>query len=177
MLVPASLAERVAARHAHESHVAAAVAEDPRPLVGYAALLAVYGTVTGLSTLALRRKRRDLPTVTVKEVALMGLATAHLSRLVTKDSVTSVLRVPFTRFEEPAGEGEVNEEVIGHGLRHAVGELITCPFCAAQWIATALVVGRVAVPNLTSAVVTVSAVARVSDFLQLLYGLAREAQE
>lgn len=45
----------------------------------------------------------------------MALATAHLSRLITKDSVTSVLRAPFARFEEPAGEGEVNEEAVGSG--------------------------------------------------------------
>ena len=106
----------------------------------------------------------------------MGLATAHLSRLITKDSVTSVLRVPFARFEEPAGEGEVNEEVVGHGFRHALGELLTCPFCAAQWVATGLVAGRAAAPNLTAAVVSVSAVARLSDYLQLLYGLARQGQ-
>jgi hypothetical protein len=85
-----------------------------------------------------------------------------------------VLRVPFARFEEPAGVGEVNEKVVGTGVRHAVGELLTCPFCAAQWVATALVAGRIAAPNLTAAVVTVSAVARLSDFLQLAYGLAHQ---
>lgn len=176
MLVPSSLASRVIDRHVHGSEVSDALHDDPRPLTGYAALLAVYGGIVGASTVALRRRRAGITTVTVKDVALMGLATAHLSRLVTKDSVTSVLRVPFARFEEPAGEGEVNEEVVGGGLRHAVGELLTCPFCAAQWVATALVVGRVALPSFTTAVITVSAVARVSDFLQLLYGRARQGQ-
>jgi hypothetical protein len=151
--------------------------DDPRPLTGYAALLGTYGMVVGAAALGLRRKRHRARAVSAMDVALMSLATAHLSRLITKDSVTAVLRVPFTRFEEPAGEGEVNEQVVGHGLRHAVGELLTCPFCAAQWVATALVAGRVAAPNLTAAVVTLSAVARLSDFLQLAYGLAREQLE
>jgi hypothetical protein len=147
--------------------------DDPRPLTGYAALLALYGAVVGLSTLGLRRRRRQARSMSAMDVGLMALATAHLSRLITKDSVTSVLRAPFARFEAPAGEGEVNEEAVGSGLRHAVGELLTCPFCAAQWVATALVAGRLSAPNLTAAVVTVSAVARLSDFVQLAYGLAR----
>jgi hypothetical protein len=152
-------------------------ADDPRPLSGYAALLGVYGALVTAATVGLRRKRQRARAVTAMDVALLSLATAHLSRLVTKDSVTAVLRVPFARFEEPAGVGEVNEKVVGHGVRHAVGELLTCPFCAAQWVATALVAGRIAAPNLTAAVVTVSAVARLSDFLQLAYGLAHERIE
>ena len=108
------------------------------------------------------------------DLALYGLATEHLSRLITKDSVTAVLRAPFTEFNEPAGEGEVNEEVTGHGTRHAVGELVTCPFCIAQWVATGLVAGRVAAPNLTKAIVTISATARLSDYLQLLYAYCRQ---
>ena len=125
---------------------------DPRPLSGYAGLLSVYGALAGTAAVALRR-------------------------LITKDAVTSVLRMPFARFEEPAGEGEVNEEAVGTGFRHAVGELLTCPFCAAPWVATALVVGRMTAPNLTAAVVSVSAVARTSDVVQLLYGLARRQLE
>ena len=150
--------------------------DDPRPLTGYAALLGLYGAIVGVSALGLRKRRNRVRAMSPMDLALMGLATAHLSRLITKDSVTSVLRVPFARFEEPAGEGEVNEEVVGHGFRHALGELLTCPFCAAQWVATGLVAGRVAAPNLTAAVVSVSAVARLSDYLQLLYGLARQGQ-
>lgn len=165
-----------AAVHAAERAVARAVEDDPRPLTGYAALLALYGGIVAAGTLGLRRRRDRVQAMTPMDVALMGLATAHLSRLITKDSVTSVLRRPFARFEEPAGEGEVNEEVVGGGVRHAVGELLTCPFCAAQWVATALVAGRVGAPNLTTAVVSVAAVARLSDYLQLLYGMARAAQ-
>ena len=150
--------------------------EDPRPFAGYAVLLSVYGAVVGASAIGLRRRRDRARAMSPMDVGLMALATAHLSRLITKDSVTSVLRIPFARFEEPAGEGEVNETAVGHGVRHAVGELLTCPFCAAQWVATALVAGRVAAPDLTAAVVSVAAVARLSDYFQLLYGMARDAQ-
>lgn len=146
---------------------------DPRPLGGYAKLLGAYGLLAGGLAVALRRRGPELRRLDAMDLALYGLATEHLTRLITKDSVTAVLRAPFTEFKEPAGEGEVNEDPVGHGTRHAVGELLTCPFCAAQWVATALVAGRIAAPNLTRAVVSVSAVARVSDYLQLLYGFLR----
>ncbi|HAM03195.1 MAG TPA: hypothetical protein DCQ30_13365 [Acidimicrobiaceae bacterium] len=89
--------------------------DDPRPLAGYAALLVVCGAVVGLSPLGLRRRRHRARSMSAMDVGLMALATAHLSRLITKVSVTSVLRGPFARFEEPAGEGEVNEEAVGSG--------------------------------------------------------------
>jgi hypothetical protein len=136
--------------------------------------MAVYGVAAGGLALALRKRAPGVRRFDAMDLALYGLATEHLSRLITKDSVTAVLRAPFTEFKEPAGEGEVNEEVVGHGTRHAIGELLTCPFCSAQWVATALVAGRVAAPNLTRAVVSVSAAARFSDYLQLLYAFCRE---
>jgi hypothetical protein len=149
-------------------------AADPRPLAGYAKLIAAYGIGTGVLAVALRKRAGRLRRLDVMDLALYALATEHLSRLITKDSVTAVLRAPFTEFKEPAGEGEVNEEAVGHGTRHAVGELVTCPFCVAQWVATGLVAGRIAAPTLTRAVVTVSATARLSDYLQLFYAFCRE---
>jgi hypothetical protein len=149
---------------------------DPRPLSGYAVLIGTYSAFAGALIVGLRHKRERVRSLSMRELVLLGLATEHLSRLVTKDSVTAVLRSPFTEFKEPAGEGEVNEEVTGTGLTHALGELLTCPFCVAQWFATALVAGQVAAPSLTTAVVSVSAAARVSDYLQLLYGILRERQ-
>lgn len=149
---------------------------DPRPLRGYGALVATYGSLSLGLAVALRKRGRSVRALTPMDLVLLGLATEHLSRLITKDSVTAVLRSPFTKFEEPAGAGEVNEEVIGTGLRHAAGELVTCPFCVAQWVATGLVAGQVAFPRVTTAAINICAAARVSDFLQLLYGLARSAQ-
>jgi hypothetical protein len=147
---------------------------DPRPLSGYAHLLAVYALGTGGLVWALRRRSGQLRRLNPMDLLLYGLATEHLSRVITKDSVTAVLRAPFTRFKEPAGEGEVNEEAVGHGTAHAIGELLTCPFCVAQWVATALIAGSIAAPALTTAVVSVSAAARVSDFLQLAYAYCRD---
>ena len=57
-----------------------------------------------------------------------------------------------------------------------MGELVSCPFCLGQWVATALVMGRAVVPVLT-AVVDVLALARTGDCLQLLCGGVRNWQE
>jgi hypothetical protein len=150
---------------------------DPRPLKSYVGIMASYGVLTAALTVLLRRKRFQVRPLSPWNFAVYALAAEHISRLISKDSVTSPVRRPFTEFKEPAGEGEVNEEVKGSGPRHAIGELLTCPFCLDQWITTGLVAGSVAAPTLTTAVVSVSALARTADYLHLLYGLLRERVE
>jgi Protein of unknown function (DUF1360) len=153
--------------------------EGPGPdvLRGYGALLSGYAALGAASAWAIRRRHRIVGPLSPLDVVSYAIATQHLSRVLTKDSVTAVVRAPFARFEEAAGEGEVNEEVRGTGLRHAVGELLTCPFCVSQWVATGLITGRILLPQFTTAVVSLSVIARVSDYLQLLYGMAREQQD
>jgi hypothetical protein len=142
---------------------------DPRPLGGYAVLLGAYATLASATLFALRGRANRVREIDVRTLFLGAIATEHLSRLIAKDSITAVLRAPFTEFVEATGEGEVKERVVGTGLRHAIGELLTCPFCLAQWVGTALVAGSVAVPNLTSAVITISALARCADVVQIGY--------
>jgi len=137
-------------------------------------LLSVYGAAAAGIALAARR-RRVVPTLPGGgEFALSALAVQHISRVLTKDSITSVLRSPLVELDEPTGEGEVNERVVGTGVRHALGELVTCPFCVAQWTATALVAGRLFAPRLTKGVVSVAALARASDYLQLAYDALKQ---
>lgn len=150
--------------------------EDPRPLGSYAFTMSLYATLSAGAAYALRTKRHRLRTPSPAELVLAGLATQRLTRLISKDAVTAPLRAPFTEFEGPAGEGEVNERVVGTGLRHAAGELLSCPFCLGQWVATGLVVGSVAVPTLTAGAVSALATAQVSDYLQLVYAALRHRQ-
>src|SRR5690606_41186876 len=58
-------------------------------------------------------------------------STHKLSRLLAKDPVTSPIRAPFTRYKGVSGPAELREEP-----RNTVGELLSCPFCIAQWTAT-----------------------------------------
>src|SRR6202034_3682430 len=106
---------------------------------------------------SLRRRKHGLARIDTRELVLLALATQHLSRLIAKDSITAPLRAPFTRFVEAAGEGEDNEAVIGAALRHAIGELVSCPYCIGQWVASGLVAGMFGAPEATDVFATVCA--------------------
>ncbi|GID26956.1 DUF1360 domain-containing protein [Paractinoplanes brasiliensis] len=153
---------------------------EHRPLGGYAVAMGAFGTLAASLAVAAKVTGKAVPTrPSTADVVLLSLATHKLSRLLAKDSVTSPLRAPFTRYTEPAGAAELNEEVRHHesSVKHGIGELVTCPFCLAVWVATGLTGGLVLAPRLTRlAAVTLTATA-VSDFLQLGYDVAKRAAE
>ena len=123
---------------------------EERPLGGYLAAMGAYAAVTGTLAVITRLTRRELPDgLATKDILLAATATHKLSRLITKDPVTSPLRAPFTVFEGQEGPAELKEEVRGHGARKAVGELITCPFCLDLWVATGLTAGYIYLPRAT----------------------------
>jgi hypothetical protein len=148
-----------------------------RPLGGYAALMAVYGTAVTAGAVALRRRHRPLPDVQLADVILAGVATHKLARRVTKDSVTSPLRAPFTRYEGVSGPAELQERVRGRGIRKAVGELISCPFCLSQWVATGFVFGLLTAPRATRWTASVFSSLALADFLQFAYAWAEQRAE
>ncbi|HEY2631760.1 MAG TPA: DUF1360 domain-containing protein [Solirubrobacteraceae bacterium] len=111
---------------------------------------------------------------TVADLLLLGIATHKLSRLIAKDKVTSFMRAPFTRFQESSGQGEVEEQPCGHGMHLAVGELLVCPYCLAQWVSTVLALGLIGAPRLTRLLSSVLVAHTVSDFLQVAYRAAED---
>ena len=67
------------------------------------------------------------------------------------------------------------EEVRFHGgLRHSIGELITCPFCLDVWIAAGFTIGLVFAPRLTRLIVATLTAVTGADFLHLLYAKAQD---
>jgi len=149
---------------------------EERPLAGYMVLMGAYVGATAGGLAALRRAGKPLPErVPAGDVLLIGVASHKISRTITKDKVTSFLRAPFTRFQEPSGQGEVEEEARGEGVNRAIGELLVCPYCVAQWVATGLTLGMVASPRLTRLLSTVFVAHTISDFLQAAY-LAAESR-
>jgi hypothetical protein len=146
-----------------------------RPLAPYAGLTAAYGAAALAAVAALRRRGHELPDrYSTGDVLLVGIATHKISRLLAKDKVTAFLRAPFTRYEGASGHGEVEEQPCGHGARLAVGELLVCPYCLAQWVATGLALGLVGAPRATRLASTVFVAHTVSDFLQAAYRAAEE---
>jgi len=150
-------------------------AED-RPLAGYLTLMSLYGAGTlGAGVLAKRLGRRAPEKVSPWDVALLSLATHRLARTIAKDPVTSPLRSPFTSYAGLSAPGELKEEVRGHGLRHSAGELISCPMCLGQWVATAFALGLVLAPKLTRLTMTTFAGVAGADFLQHAYVYLQQA--
>jgi hypothetical protein len=151
---------------------------EDRPLGGYAALMAVYGTgVAGMALLVRRRGPKPLPPVRFGDILLVGAATHKVARRLTKSSVTSPLRAPFTRYEGRSGPAELHEEVRGAGLQKAVGELVTCPFCISQWCATAFTFGLVLAPRATRLTASMWASLTLADLLQFAYCWAEKKSE
>ena len=70
---------------------------EERPLGGYLAVLGVYGGVTGGLAVVARALRISPPTPGITDTVLLSVATHKLSRLLSKDAVTSPLRAPFTK--------------------------------------------------------------------------------
>jgi hypothetical protein len=144
---------------------------EPRPLAGDLGAMGVYVGLVSAAAAAVRASGRELPDrIPVGDALLLTVATFRLARRIAKDPVTAPLRAPFVRFEGASGHAEVSEEVREHGgVKHAVGELLTCPFCLAQWVGTGFVLGYVTAPRATRlAALTMTTVAG-SDVLQFVY--------
>lgn len=162
------VAEKV--EHAVDAEIEAYSAGHERPLRNYAAFMLTYGAAVGGGALLARRRGVRLPErIGLGDLALLAVTTHKVSRLLTKDSITAVVRAPVTEFVEPIGFGEVHERPRGTGLRHALGELFGCPFCLGQWIGTAFVGGFITAPRATRAVASLFTVVAASDSLQFAY--------
>jgi hypothetical protein len=147
--------------------------DEHRPLGGYAVLSGTFATLFAGGLVAATRSGHALPErVPVADVVMGGIATHKLARLITRDKVTGVLRAPFTRFQEKTGHAEVDEAPRGRGLRYAVGELLVCPYCMAQWIAGAFTVGYVVAPRVTRLLAATWTVHAIADGAQLAYSAA-----
>ena len=154
-------------------------AGEDRPIGGYIRALSAYSGVTAATVGAARLTGRRAPArITPWDVVLLGTATHKLTRILAKDAVTSPLRAPFVQYKGASGESELAEEVREHGgTKHAVGELLTCPFCLAQWVATTFVAGWVFAPGLTRLATSTFAGVALSDFLQLAYATLQRTAE
>ena len=140
-----------------------------RPLGGYAVLTGAFAAAFGGALAAARASGKELDRPGLADVALGALASQKVARVISKDKVTSFVRAPFTRFQDTAGHGELEEEARGDGLRYATGELLLCPYCISQWVTGALAVGWVTAPKTTRLLTAMWAAQAVADGLQLAY--------
>ena len=142
-------------------------------LAEYATLLGFYlasaAVLTGIAVQQHRLPRK----FGLLDLALLGIATHKLSRIVAKDRITGILRAPFVCYIRSAGTGEVEEEPRGRGFQRGIGHLVSCPYCMAPWCATALAMGFVFAPRVTRFFAGILVSVASSDFLHRAYLAAK----
>ena len=143
-------------------------------LAEYATLLGFYlasaAVLTGVAVQQNRLPRK----FGLLDLALLGIATHKLSRIVAKDRITGILRAPFVCYIRSAGAGEVEEEPRGRGFQRGIGHLVSCPYCMAPWCATALSFGLLFAPRLTRFFAGILVSVTASDFLHRAYARMKE---
>ena len=143
-------------------------------LAEYAALLGFYIASVAVLTGAAIEQKRFPKRFSLLDLALLGIATHKLSRIIAKDRITGILRAPFVSYIRSASAGEVEEEPRGRGIQRGIGQLISCPYCMAPWCATALAFGFVFAPRVSRFFAGILASVAASDFLQRAYLAAKE---
>lgn len=148
-----------------------------RPLSGYLLIMSVFAGMVGLAGVIGALTGRSLPRqIAPYDLALITAGTHKLSRMISKDAVTSPLRAPFTRYRGAGGPAEVMEQARDEGpVRHVLGELLTCPFCLDMWVATGFIIGLVFAPRFTRVLAATFTALAGADFLQLWYARAQQA--
>ena len=122
-------------------------------------------------------RRRHVVVPGPLDIAVAGLATQKLSRLVAKQVVTTPIRAPFTEVVGSGGPAEIHERPVGAGWRRTVGELVNCPFCLDVWFATGVISSIAFAPRAGRTLAAGLAAVGVADFLQLAYARAQALAE
>jgi len=152
-----------------------APSSEKPPLFSYAALMGLFNVLFVGGLLAAARRGRELPRrLEMADLLLIGVASHKLSRLISKDKVTSPLRAPFTELEGDGGPGEVEERARGRGARKAIGELLICPYCLGLWVVSGFAIGLLFAPRMTRFLTAILSALTLSDFLQVAYKAAEE---
>ncbi|MFE9450406.1 DUF1360 domain-containing protein [Streptomyces sp. NPDC006739] len=147
-----------------------------RPLGHYLAVMAGFGAYTTAWATAVRCRGRPLPDRPEPwDVRLTSPATFRLSRLLTKASVTSPLRAPFTRYVGPQGPAELHEEARPENGGDTLGALVTCPFCGGVRVVSTLTAGQLIWPRPTRTAMSALAALTGADALQLAYSALVDA--
>lgn len=119
-------------------------------------LIATFLSAAGLAG-------RQPPRVGTLDVALMGLASHRIGRMIAFERVAAPIREPFTA--TVPHESGADETVVarGRGVRWVLGELLSCPICVGTWAALGLAIGMSLLPGPTRFVIRVLAVTGLAE--------------
>ncbi|MEV6757244.1 DUF1360 domain-containing protein [Streptomyces sp. NPDC051214] len=139
-------------------------------LGGHFAAVAAFGAYAAAwGAVAARRKTKAPDGREPWDVLLTATAVFRLSRLLSKGTVTSPLRAPFTRFESATGPAEVSDSPRGGAVKSTVGELISCPFCLSVWLTATFTGARSVWPQATRTVTCGLTSLAIADCMQVAY--------
>ncbi len=122
--------------------------------------LTFVGTFLSATVLASGR-RPVLPSPT--ELAMLGLASHRIGRMLAFERVGEPFRAPFTATVPDESGADATVVARGRGVRWVLGELISCPTCVATWASLALAIGQRFLPAPTRVLVGVLAAAGVAE--------------
>lgn len=144
-----------------------------RPLGYYALLIGLYQAMYGAFLLLYRGREQRLEKITGLDLLMLGLATLRMSKTISEDEITAVVRKPLVQ-----QVGEVKRPK-GSGLRWALGKLVLCPTCTGTWVAALLGYGLHLYPTQTRpllAIMSASGMEQFSDALLSLVYTDRDAR-
>lgn len=102
------------------------------------------------------------------DLALLGLSSYRMGRLVSYDLVMQPYRAPFTEtVPDPTGAGDTVQPR-GSGWRRVVGELISCPICVGTWISAILTYSLEIAPRPTRALLTIMSATGLAELVNAL---------
>lgn len=136
-----------------------------RPLGEYAALIVLYNVIFGAFLLTYRRWSHPLEKISGLDLAMLGMATLRMAKLVSEDEITTVIRRPLIEVEH----GEKHPR--GSGLRWALGKLVLCPTCSGTWIAAFLTYALHLFPRYTRPFLAIMSASGASQFSDALLSL------
>ena len=152
----------------------APVERPPEPS-DYRNLNLVYGILL-TSLLVARRARGEVEPIRAPELIPLGAATFALSKVISREKIGAWVRDPFVH-----DDGTEQRRPRGEGVRHAIGELVTCSRCVGAWSALGLVGVRTLSPTTSQTITAVLALSAANDWLQAGFrfatGKANKAQK
>jgi hypothetical protein len=134
---------------------------------------ASYATLSGIflslfaAFVTREQQQREHTHVRPFDLAMLGMATYRLGRLLAYDKITETYRKPFTRtIPDSSGMGKtVVAKRNTNGIIRAIGELVSCPVCAGTWIAAGLTYSLHQAPRPTRIFLTMMSTVGIAELL------------
>ncbi len=130
----------------------------------YSALSSIFlGSFAAFAFYQSRTKKQFQPSAL--ELVQLAFASYRLGRMVAYDKVFESYRHPFAKtIPDPTGAGDTTAPR-GTGVRHTIGELLTCPICAGTWISAGLVYFLNLYPSAARTFLAITSAIGAAEFL------------